>query len=172
MTDVAEQHTKAGKTKRTTRRGIKVAAVAGGLVLIGSAAFAYWTQSGTGTGSASTGTTAAITVNQTTTINGLAPGVAPLTLSGDFTNPNTATVHVATVAVTVTSVTKAAGAPAGPCTAADYEILGSPMTVNADVVSGTHVGSWTGATIAFKNDPAASQDGCKGATVTLGYTSS
>ena len=41
---------------KNRKRGLKVVAVAGGLVLVGGVAFAYWTQGGTGTGSASTGT--------------------------------------------------------------------------------------------------------------------
>src|ERR1700755_3106578 len=37
------------------KRGLKVAALAGGLVLVGGVAFAYWTQGGTGHGSAAAG---------------------------------------------------------------------------------------------------------------------
>jgi len=43
------------------------------------------------------------------------------------------------------------------------------MTVAAEVPAGTAQGSWTGATIQFKNDPAVNQDACKGATVNLAY---
>ncbi len=173
MTVVAEQHTKTGKTThRNARRGVKVLAVAGGLALIGGVAFAFWTQGGTGTGSAKTGTTTDITVNQTgSAITGLAPGVSPVGLSGDFDNPNTATVHVTTVEVTVDSVTQAPGA-SGDCDASDYVITGSPMSVPQDLAAGDNVGSWSGATIGFNNKAAVNQDGCKGATVTLSYTSS
>ena len=52
------------------------------------AAFAYWTNSGAGTGDADTGTNAAIVVNQTSTVTGMAPGVAAQALSGNFDNAN------------------------------------------------------------------------------------
>ena len=59
---------------------VKRAAIAITTILIGgggAATFAYWYAGGTGTGSASTGTIAAITAVQTSTITGLAPGVPP-----------------------------------------------------------------------------------------------
>jgi hypothetical protein len=152
---------------KSTKRGLKVAAIAGGLVLVGGVAFAYWTQGGSGSGSAQTGTTDTLVIHQTTNVNGLAPGVPAVPLSGTIDNPSDATVHVSTVTVSIASITGAAG----PCTSADYEILGSPMSVPQNI-DGHSSGTWSGATIAFKNDPLNPQDGCKGATVNLTYTSS
>jgi hypothetical protein len=59
------------------------------LLGFGGVAYGYWTQTGSGTGSAETGTGEAITINQTSDISGLAPGVAPKTLSGTFDNRTT-----------------------------------------------------------------------------------
>jgi hypothetical protein len=163
---------KAIEKNKNTKRGLKVAALAGGLVLVGTAAFAYWTQGGTGTGSASTGNTVNITVKQTSTITGLAPGLAAQTLSGNFDNPNSGPVYVTSVTASISGVTKAVGAPAGTCDASDYTLAGATMAVGAEVPSGTAKGAWTGATLAFNNKAASNQDACKGATVSLSYTAS
>lgn len=138
----------------------------------GGAAYAYWTVSGAGSGSVTTDDVSAVTIEQTTTITNLAPGVAPQTLSGTFTNPNTGPVYITSVTVSIGSVTKAAGAPAGTCDATDYTIAGATMPVGAEIPSGTAQGAWTGATIAFNNKATTNQDACKGATVNLTYAAS
>jgi hypothetical protein len=163
---------KAIEKNKNTKRGLKVAALAGGLVLVGGVAFAYWTQGGTGSGSASTGGTTPITVNQKSSIAGLAPGVGPKTLSGDFDNPNSGPVYVTSVTASISSVVKAAGAPAGTCDATDYTLSNATMAVGAEVPAGTAQGSWTGATLEFNNKSGVNQDACKGATVNLAYTAS
>lgn len=137
--------------------GIVIAVVGAGV------AFAFWTTGGSGTGTATTGTNATITVNQTSTITGLAPGSPAQTLSGTFTNNNTAPVFVTSVSATVT------GTSDPGCTATDYTIAGS-APVNAQVPVGTG-GSWTGLTIAFNNKVGTNQDACKNATVNIAYTS-
>ena len=151
------------------------AILAGGVVAVAGAggAYAYWTGGGSGTGSAAAGTNSPITVVQTSTVAGLAPGTAPQALSGNFNNSNSSSVYVTSVSATVGTVTKAAGAPAGTCDASDFTIayaVGSTMPVGAEVAAGTGKGSWSGATIAF-NDKASNQDACKLATVTVAYTS-
>jgi hypothetical protein len=155
---------------KNRKRGLKVVAIAGGLVLVGGVAFAYWTQGGSGTGSATTGSTVPIHVNQTSSISGLAPGVAAKSLSGNFDNPNNGPVYVTSVDVEISSVNKAAGAPAGDCDASDYTLSASNVAVGTEVQKGTGVGSWGGVTIAFNDKSDTNQDGCKGATVNLAYT--
>jgi hypothetical protein len=137
------------------------------VIAVGGAgvALAYWTNPGAGAGSATTGTTTAIVVNQTSTISGLAPGLPAQTLSGNFDNPNNGPIFVGSVNVTVTGTDKSG------CTASDYTIAGS-APVNAEVPSGEDVGAWTGLTIQFNDKAGANQDACKNATVTLSYTSS
>jgi hypothetical protein len=157
---------------KNKKRALKVAALTGGLVLVGGVAFAYWTQGGTGSGTATTGNVTAVTVNQTSTISGLAPGGAAQTLSGNFNNPNNGPVYVTSVTASISSVTKAVGAPSGTCDATDYTLTGATMAVGAEVASGTGKGAWTGATLAFNDKPAVNQDACKGATVNLSYSAS
>lgn len=157
----------------TLRKGSKrrVVAATGVFVLGAGVAFAYWTAGGTGVGSAATGTqSGALTVNQTSTVTAMGPGVAAQTLSGNFNNPNSGPTYVGTVTVSIASVTKANGAAVGTCDATDYTLTGAAMTVNAEVAAGNAKGSWSGATIAFNDKPAVNQDACKGATVNLTYT--
>jgi hypothetical protein len=135
-----------------------------------SLAYAYWTGSGSGDGTADTAEgTQALTVRQTSVVTGMGPGDAAQLLSGNFDNPNSGPVYVRTVTATIASVSPADGAPAGVCDASDYTLGGATMTVNADVPAGNGQGNWAGATIKFHNKNTA-QDACKGATVNLAYT--
>ena len=153
--------------KFLTRRGIVVASVLA--VVIAGSAIAYWTAGGSGTGSASvTAATTALTANQTTTLTAMYPGDSAQTISGNFDNPNSGPVHVSTVTVSIASVTKAPGAPAGTCDATDFDLTGAAMSVNAEIGPGNGVGAFTGAQIRF-NNKAVNQDACKGATVNLAY---
>lgn len=140
-------------------------------VLISSTlAYAYWTAGGSGTGTASARSTyQSVTAVQTSTVSNMQPGDQAQTLSGNFDNPNSGPVYVASVTASIASVTKAQGAPAGTCDASDYTLASATMTVDAEVAAGNGVGSWTGATIRF-NNKATNQDACKGATVNLSYT--
>jgi hypothetical protein len=146
-----------------------IVAVVGALVLTAGAgvAYAYWTGSGTGTGTAGSGVSAAITVVQTSTVEDMGPGVPAQPLSGNFDNATTGPVYVNDVTASIASVTPVG---AGVCTADDYVLTGAVMAVDAEVPVGTGVGAWSGATIAFDNDPLVNQDGCQGATVNLAYT--
>ena len=128
----------------------------------GGGAFAYWSSIGSGTSTASTGTVVAVTVNQTSSVTGLAPGLPAQALSGNFDNPNSGPVYIAAVTATVT------GTDTVGCTATDYTIAGT-ATVGAQVAAGTAVGSWSGLTIQF-NNKATNQDACKGAVVSIAYT--
>lgn len=163
--------TKSTRRPRATKTGVLVAAL---VLLFGTGvAVAYWTTPGTGAGTAQTATpaTAAITVVQTSTVSDLAPGAAAATLAGTFDNDDEseATLHVTTVTASISGVTKAPNAPAGTCTAADYELTDAVMNVPQDLPYGESVGTWSGATIAFHSTNQ-NQDACKGATVTLAYT--
>jgi hypothetical protein len=138
------------------------------LVFAAVGAYAYWTQGGSGTGTATAGTTSSITVNQTSTAAGLYPGGPAATLSGNFDNPNASAVQISSITAVVSSITNGATDGSKPtCTPADFSIGGSvgPTTVP----SGTGVGSWSGLTIQLLNTTA-NQDNCKGATANIAYT--
>ena len=132
----------------------------------GAAAIAYWDAGGTGTGSATTGTNAAITAIQTSTITNLVPGGAAQTLSGNFNNGNTTPTWVTSVTVSIASVTPVG---ANVCDATNYTLANATMAVGAEIAPGSAKGAWTGATIVFNDKASTNQDGCKGATVNLAY---
>jgi hypothetical protein len=156
---------KISKRKIAATIAITAILVGGG----GAAAIAYWSAGGTGSGTAVTGTSASVAAIQTSTISGLAPGVAAQTLSGNFTNTNAAATYVTSVTASIGTITQASGAT-GSCTSADYSLSNPVMNVGATVPVGTAQGAWSGATIQFKNNTLANQDGCKGATVAITYT--
>jgi len=96
------------------------------------------------------------------------PGDSAQTISGNFDNPNPGPSYVSTVTASISSVTKATGAPAGTCDATDFTLASAAMTVGAEIPVGSPVGAFTGATIKF-NNKTVNQDACKGATVNLAY---
>lgn len=140
-----------------------------GAIAMASAAVAYWTAGGSGTGSAGSGTTTPLTAVQTSTVAGMYPGDSAQTLTGKFNNPNAGPAFVASVTASIASAAKAVGAPAGTCDVTDYTLAGATMAVNAEVAAGNAQGAWTGATIKFNNKAGADQNACKGATVNLSY---
>jgi hypothetical protein len=147
------------------KKSVKVTVVAlVSVLMIAGAAFAYWTVAGSGTGQASTGTASAITVNQTSTVTAMAPGLPAQALSGNFDNPNQGPAYVASVSAAVSGTDKVG------CDASDYTIAGT-SSVPGSVAAGSGVGTWSGLTIAFNNKPSTNQNACKGATVTIAYTS-
>ena len=146
------------KLNKRTKTAIVTAALVFG---VSGTAFAYWTQLGAGTGTAGTGTTVAVVVNQTSTITGLYPGGTPVALAGNFNNPNTAAVTVGAVTATVTS-TSIVG-----CLPAWYAISGT-SAVTQILPAGNAQGAWSGLSVAMLNN-AANQDVCKTANITITY---
>jgi hypothetical protein len=156
-----------------TRRNRKFVAlfVAIGMVLAGGgAAFAYWTISGSGSGTANTGAPATVTVVQTSANTISAPG-GSIALSGDFNNPNSGNTYVSGVTASVgvfSTTAKFAGDP--PCTAADFTVTGT-SNVPGDVPTGNGVGTWSGLTLTLI-DSATNQDNCESlTTIPIVYTS-
>lgn len=151
------------------KRRILLLASVGAVLLLAVGAYAYWTQGGSGTGSATAGTTSNITVNQTgAPVTGLYPGGPAVTLSGNFDNPNSGSVRISSITAVVSSISGAGSDGSKPaCTTSDFTIGGSVGVTT--VPSGTGVGSWTGLTVQMVNG-AANQDNCKGATANLTYT--
>ena len=145
------------------------AVVVGGVFLVasGGAAYAYWTTSGSGTGSASTGTTSAVGVVQDSTPTGMYPGGPAGSLNGHFTSTNASNVNIGSVTAVVSSVTNGSADSSKPsCVPADYVISGASGSYT--VPTGTST-PWTGLTIALTNS-AFNQDNCKSATAIITYT--
>ncbi|WP_436498600.1 hypothetical protein [Actinokineospora sp. HUAS TT18] len=109
------------------------------------------------------------TIVQTSSMTGLAPGVAPTAITGTISNHGTAA-FVAAVTVSIVGVATAPGAAAGRCDTTDYLLLDARMPVGRTVHSGEHA-PFSGAVIGF-NNTSANQDACKHARVDLRYVSS
>jgi len=151
-----------GKMKTRTMAiliGIGVAVAGGGI------AFAYFSSTGAGSGTATAGSAAVpIVVKQLTNVAGVAPGVAPVALSGNFDNGNTGLVYVAAVTASVT------GSDKSGCDGTNFVIAGT-STPRVEIPAGTGVGAWSGLTVAFVNK-STNQDACKGAVATIAYVAS
>ena len=139
------------------------------VLAVSAAAFAYWTQGGSGSGTANAGTTSAITVNQTGAPSGLYPGGPAAALAGTFTNANASAVNISSVTAAVHAfASHTVDATKPDCTQADFAI-GGASGANT-VPSGTAVGAWSGLTVRML-DNGLNQDNCKSVTVPLVYTS-
>ena len=152
--------------KFTKKRALTVASIA--VVAVAAVAYAFWSSTGSGTGSASAVDPAVdtVSIDQTSTISDLYPGGPAATLSGTVTNDSDEnSVRVGTITPSITSTSDAAN-----CPTTNFELTGT-ATVDDQLEPEGDTGdsaSWTGPTIALK--PSAG-DGCKGVTVNLSYSS-
>ena len=137
-------------------------------------AFAWWSSSGTGDGTAPVANPGVsnITVNQDPMTGELFPGGDAVVLSGDFDNLTGDAVHVHQVTATLAKVT--GGGTVGTldaCTIADFTLDTATVTVDDEIEPGSGVGDWSGIAVRMV-DRDANQDNCKGASVVISYTSS
>lgn len=109
-----------------------------------------------------------LTVTQTSTMDNLAPGRAPVAITGLVVNNSLDSTYITAVEVRITSVTVQPGSPPGACDASDYFLLGSTMAVKRTVGPGRSV-PFTGASIGLGNKPV-NQDACQHAAIHLLYT--
>lgn len=137
----------------------KIAIVAAVIVLAGSgAAFAYWTTTGSGTGTADNATSNGTLTLHATFDNGMTPG-SSRTVTYTADNAGSSSLFVATITPTVSIDAGHSG-----CAPTNFTI--SPTASNTRVAAGaTAVAAGTG-TLQFL-DTDQNQDACKGATVTL-----
>jgi hypothetical protein len=156
------------KKHLSKKRVVLAAIIVVALALASGIAYAYWTSTGSGSGAASAADpTLGITVVQANDLTAMYPGDKVQTLHGTLTNNATNNVHVGHVVISGLTVTKKLGA-VGDCGASDFTTAGTAL-VNEDVVGGSSSRIWTGLTIQF-NNTAMNQDGCKGASVSINYS--
>jgi hypothetical protein len=154
------------------RRRRRSATVAAG-VLIALALFGVGTvaappaQAASSSCAADPATGMSVAVEQTSTMVGLAPGVAPAAIEGIVTNTGGLALHIESVTVRIASVSKAVDAVDGTCDASDYLLLASGMPVDRGLTAG-QTAPFSGAAIGF-SDKSVNQDACKAATVNLVY---
>jgi len=135
--------------------GAVVAVLLSGVV----GAYAFWTTGGSGSGTATAGTTTNNLTIASSSVTGVTPGSStPVTVT--VTNPNSYSVHVDTVSTVITTSNPS-------CLPADFTFPAKVMNTTIAALGGT--ASFT-QPLVFA-DTAVSQDLCKGATITLAYSS-
>ncbi|MGB7588895.1 MAG: hypothetical protein WBM00_09335 [Solirubrobacterales bacterium] len=144
------------------RRRALIALGAAGAVVAVSVAIAYFSATGSGTGSATVGTSSAVTIHGTTATS-LFPGTSS-TVSFTVDNPSTGSQRVN--AIQLESVTTDAGHSA--CVTSDFTMPN--VTVNQVFPSGNGQAVTATGTLSMANT-ALNQDACQGAPLTLHLTS-
>ncbi len=150
-----------------------VVAVAGA-----SAAFAYWSAKGGGTGTATTAVSNATLAVTQPALSGFFPGDASQTVTATVRNTSADQKAYFSALTAQLSVTKAATAAAGTCDASDYLLGGTagstttPKALTVTPVELTPGGTSTVTTQLQFNDKAVLQDACQGAVVTVTYVAS
>jgi hypothetical protein len=141
------------------RKRTLIVALVSAFVLVGAfGAYAYWTTGGSGTGSATAGTTTNNLTIASPSVTGITPGsTTPVTVT--VTNPNSYSVHVGTVSTVITTSDPG-------CLPADFTF--PPKALNTTIAASGTASFTQGLVFA---DTAVNQDLCKGATVTLTYSS-
>lgn len=176
---------------RKKRVSIPLAVVA--VLAVGGIAYAYWTTTGSGDATGTTGTNTAMTITQDGVVTAMTPGSAAQAVNYTIANSADTPQYVTTVTISKTNVTyiNAAGAgngttainhPAGMvavlCTTADFDLV-QPDAVGLDLpvgntsftrVSGTGTGSTylnkLSGTVQMLNTTS-NQDDCKNTTINL-----
>ena len=170
---------------RDTHKGhhmnVKRTAAATGAALLlvggGTAAYAYWTTNGSGTGTGSTGTSQAITIAGTA-LTAVTPGGTNSPVNFTATNPAAGPQQV--TSITLTGVEAFAGpgftnpitdgTAAGQCDTSQYTMAVVPVAQNVPGGGATTAITATG-TLVMANDTANNQDACKNAVLRLTFTS-
>jgi hypothetical protein len=174
-----------------SKKGLVLLATLAVAIAAAVGAYAYWTASGAGSGTAAVGSiTSGIQVHQTSTPSGLYPGGPAQALSGDFGNTNSSPAYVTSVTVALSSITNGASNGSLPaCTTSDFALSATSngsaidngngtftVTVGQDIPglagqnANPYAGSWSGVSVGMR-DTSANQDNCENATVNLSYTS-
>jgi hypothetical protein len=157
----------------TRRKKIIIAGVAV-MALAGGSALAYWTQDGSGSGSASAGQPQCrISVQQDNPTVGLFPGGPSMPLTGRFQSPSTMPLHASSLTAVVRPFSSQVETGKPACTQADFVIVGNsgPFTIAADTGpggSGTPT-TWSGLSVRLVEN-GLNQDNCKTVLVDIDYT--
>jgi hypothetical protein len=152
------------RSPKITKKTTSIAAAALLTVGIAGGAYAYWTSLGSGTGSASTGTSTSWAVTtDAATGSPLTPGGPTQTVTFHVKNDNSGVQHLTAVAVTVANADGTPWTAVTGCSAADYTV-GAPVVTAGDVVSGATVNGTVTVTMA---NLSSNQNGCKNAVVPL-----
>jgi hypothetical protein len=154
-----------------SRRKKRITFVLVGVLMLGGAgvAFAYWTSTGTGDGSAETGTSVAFIIAADPAVGTIVPGGAGQTVDFTVTNPGPGVESLSNVTVTMASAAGVAWVPPVGCDIADYTASVTTQPVDGEIPVGDGVDGQATVTLA---NSATNQDACQGQTVPLYFTAS
>jgi hypothetical protein len=158
-------------TKKRTIIGL-IAVVA--VVAMAVGAYAYFTTTGSGVGSATVGTSSALTINQVGSVSNLLPNAPAQPIEYSIHNTSAGAQYVGPVTVSFTNadISGPSDTNSGPgttCTTADFTLV-QPTDTPGDIAPGaTYTSSPSGASLRLI-DTGANQDGCEGATVVLHFS--
>lgn len=152
------------RTTATKKRLLTIGAITAILVLGGGAAFAYWTSTGTGSGSATTGDSVNFVVASSAATGGpLTPGGPAASVAFTVTNPGTGNQSLTDVTVSVANADGTDWTAVPGCSDLDYTI-GTPVITYGDIAP---AGVRSGTVTITMNNLASNQDACKNANVPL-----
>ena len=143
------------RTKKTLVVAAALALTIGGA----GAAFAYWTSTGVGDGTATTGESVAFTITTEAAVGEISPGSAGQTIAFTVTNPGTGSQNLALVTVAVADDNGAPWIPPTGCILADFVATISTPPVYGQIAAGGELGGV--ATVTLTNT-AVNQDACQG----------
>jgi hypothetical protein len=140
---------------------LAVAGVSVGTLALSGVAYAYWTTTGSGTGSATNaGSNGTVTLHASWAADALFPGGSQ-TVSFTADNAGASNLYVTTIKLDSVTV----DSDHSSCAVADFTM--PDVTANTNVLAGAdHQAITPTGTLSFANSNV-SQDGCKGATITL-----
>ncbi len=156
--------------RRFTRSKARIVVSLGVLAAIGIAgvAIAYFTTTGSGTGTATVGSSTALTITQTGSVTGLTPGGPSQPVAYTIANPSAnGNQSLGVVSATVSSVT-----PVGANTCATSNFTTSPASAAVGTINSGSTFTSAAATepTVQMTETGTNQDGCQGATVNLTLT--
>lgn len=154
--------------KNRSRKSVTLI-VAAGLTVAGTGvAFAYWTATGTGEGTATTGAIVGFTIASSPAQGGpLTPGGASETVAFTVTNPSTNVQTLGTVAVAIANADGSPWEAVAGCTSADYAVTVTTAPATGDVAAKASV---NGTATVSMNETGLNQDACQGADVPLYFS--
>jgi len=157
--------------KNSSRRSKRLTLALVAVFVVGGvgAAFAYWTSTGSGDGTAETGTSTAFTIAADPAVGTIAPGSAGQTVDFTVTNPGPGTQSLASVTVTMADPTGTPWVPNGSCDVADYAATVTTAPVYGAMAAGDDV---TGTATVTLANTGVNQDDCKDQTVPLYFVAS
>lgn len=152
----------------TRSRKKRIAVIAGATALVvggGGVAFAFWSSTGHGEGTATTGS--ALSVGTPVTTGGaLSPGAGTQTVTFSVTNPAPGSQVLNSLAVTIAEADGISWTPGG-CTEADFTLSAVTVAPTPVPVTIASLGVVTGTVTVSMKNAGLNQDACQGLAVPL-----